>query len=710
MSHCVVRWWMAILLGGAWPAVAASGEEPALATTLRDYCVECHGQGGEINGEVDLRTVGQAPVTMGEARLLQRMLDAIEHREMPPPEAAPLPAATRSSLLAELQQRWQQAVQLQSSTGQAPMRRMNRFQYHNAVIDLFQLQCEVFTLPERMLREHQNYFQPATGVLPERVIVGSRPLGKSQLIEPRLDGVAAFPQDLRAEHGFDNQADHLSLSPLLMEAFLKLGQSITHSPDFTPQTVGIWDDFFAPPSATEELSHTLATRLDPFLSRAFRRPVDQSTLDRYCEFVNRELQSGLDFTAAMRSAAAAAIASPRFLYLYEQANQGQPPEAVSDLELATRLSLFLWGSIPDDRLLSLAATGQLHAPDTLRGEVARLLRDDKLKRFCDSFPSQWLQLERIISSLPDPDRYPEFYIAKYRASMHMMVEPLLLFEAVLIENLPLKQLLDADFTYRSRLLDAWYAADSATAPGAADSASTPPAALPGQTEVTTLVFRRQPVTDRRYGGVITNAAVLTMTSGRNRTQPITRGAWLATAIFNDPPPPPPADVPPLPETPAAGEPALTLREQLTAHRQRADCRGCHERIDPLGFALENFDPVGRWRECYDNGRAVDASGKLFHEHAFGDVLQFKQAIVAEQARFARGFVGHLLAYAVARPLEPSDRLAVDQILAATADEGYRLQSLIEQVVLSEPFRHKYNPSLPSTTATVNPSATPQAAP
>ncbi|MCP4508196.1 MAG: DUF1587 domain-containing protein, partial [Fuerstiella sp.] len=184
-------------------------------------------------------------------------------------------------------------------------RRMNRFQYNNAVVDLFDLKNIVFTLPERMMREHKGYFKPETGKMADVVTVGSRPLGKSQMIERRLAGVAAFPQDLRAEHGFDNRGDHLSLSPLLMESFLKLGQSITQSPDFVAANVGIWKTFFAPPGEGTDSVAEVRRRLEAFLVRAFRRPVEDELLDRYVGFVSEQLGAGIGFSEAMKSVAAA---------------------------------------------------------------------------------------------------------------------------------------------------------------------------------------------------------------------------------------------------------------------------------------------------------------------------------------------------------------------------------------------------------------------
>jgi len=642
------------------------------------FCVDCHGASDDVSGDVNLDAIRSAADLQTDLELLSALADVLHDGEMPPDgEVQPSPAKLQQ-MKSEIDQLLMAARQRARRIAPVPIRRMNRFQYNNAVIDLFGLKCVVFTLPERMMREHGNYFRPETGRMPDRVTVGSRPLGKSQLIEPRLDGVAAFPQDLRAEHGYDNQADHLSLSPLLMESFLKLGRSIVESPDFTPANVGTWDRFFGEPNGQQDVAWVIRERLKGFLNRAFRRPPDERSLDRYTDFTLRQIDKGATFTAAMKSTASAVIASPRFWYLYESAAGGAAAEPLNDYELASRLSFFLWGSLPDQKLLDLAAAGALADDAVLVRQVDRMLRDPKLKRFCDSFPSQWLQLDRIVSSVPDPQLFPDFYFSKYRDSMHMMLEPLLLFETVLIENRSILQFIDSDFTYRSILLREAYG----------ETVSPEDRKRGRGSSVTKLVFQRLPLTDRRHGGLITTAATMTMTSGAQRTKPITRGAWLASVIFNDPPEPPPADVPPLPESDAKDDLKLTLRERLTAHRERADCRGCHEQIDPLGFALENYNTIGVWRERYPNGRSVDMSGVLFRRHAFDSIEEFKDAILSERDRFAKAFSGHVLAFAVARELEVSDAPAVEAIAGATADDDYRIQTLIKQIVLSEPFQLK----------------------
>lgn len=666
----------------------AQAEETAdinrlLAPTFQTYCTKCHGAGDDVEADVNLLKLENDALGQN-LELVRSLIDVLDLNEMPPGDESQPTPGLRRQMIAELQSILRNTISETPALPETPVRRMNRFQYNNAVTDLFDLQCVVFTLPERMMRDHKSYFDPGSGKMPDVVAVGNRPLGKSQLIERRLAGVAAFPQDLRAEHGFDNRGDHLSLSPLLMEAFLKLGLSITQSPDFGPKNVGIWKSFFLPPENDVDQDSEIRQRLKSFLFKAFRRPVDEELLSRYLNYVSNQLDAGISFTDAMKSVAAATLASPRFLYLYDNTVDAEAEQAASDFELATRLSFFLWESLPDQQLLNLAASGSLRTPSVLQEQLDRMLKDRKLKRFCDSFPSQWLQLERLISSVPHREKYPQFYFSKYRDSMHMMMEPLLLFETVLIENLPITELIDSSFTYRSGTLEDAY---GSLATEAASKASR-------QGEVTVLNFHRVPVTDRRNGGVITNAAVMTMTSGPERTQPITRGAWVAGVIFNNPPEPPPADVPALGEKPKEGEEHLTLRERLALHRERSDCRGCHEQIDPLGFALENFDPIGVWREKYDNGRDIDMTGDLFRKHQFDDVIEFKDAILAEKKRFSRGLAGHLLSFALARELGAADQMALDEIVKATAADGGRMQTLLKQVVLSLPFRRERHPPEP----------------
>ena len=647
----------------------------SIQPVLQKHCVKCHGKNGKVKGKLNLLKITSATDLMTNPKRLEKIIVALKDNEMPPEDEPLLPDKSRKALIEHLGEMLNDSLYSGKGVPQTPIRRMNRFQYNNAVKDLLQLKVEVYPLPERMIRDRSGYFRPETGKMPDNMKVSSRPLGKSGLIEPRLAGVAPFPQDLRAEHGFDNRGDHLSLSPFLMETFLALSRSVVESPSLSASTCDIWPTFFAPPSKDADLPKVVQERMRSFLTKAFRRPVENDLLKRYTQHVIELVKNGMDFTDAMKQAASATLASPRFLYLYDRVGAGKSVETVDNYELASRLSFFLWGSLPDEVLLESAASGKLSNPASLKAQVERMLKDRKLKRFCDSFPSQWLQLDRIISSVPDVKKYPDFYYAppNYRTTMDMMMEPLLLFETILIEDRPILELIDSDYSFRSARLAKWYDPK-----------------LGGNLGGTvTMEFKRVPVKDRRQGGVITSAAVLTMTSGPEETKPITRGAWIAGVIFNAPPEPPPADVPPLPKADPDALKKLTIRERFAVHRERTDCARCHNKLDPLGFALENFDPVGRWRDNYENGLKVDPRGKLLRKHEFSNVIEFKDAILAEKDRFTRALAAHLLSFALGREVNVVDSPALDKITRATIESNYSLQAMIHAVTRSEPFQTKY---------------------
>ena len=636
---------------------------------FQQNCIKCHGEGEKIKGKLDLRTYSDHAAWLKDADRIEDIISVIEEGEMPPEEEPEIDEKTRADILEGLKKTLAEAIKSSQPSSQTPIRRMNRFQYANAVKDLLKLKVEVYPLPERMMRDRSNYFKPETGKIPSKITVSSRPLGKSGLIEPRLSGVAPFPQDLRAEHGFDNRGDHLSLSPLLMESFLNLSRSIVLSDNFNRKNCGVWPSLFEEPKEKERTYEIIDERLNHFLTRAFRRPVDLATLNRYSSHTADLIKSGSTFLDAMKETVSAILASPRFLYLYD--SESKKANKFKDYELATRLSFFLWGSIPDDVLIERAASGNLSNPDVLRAEVERMLLDGRLKRFCDSFPSQWLQLDRIISSVPDPKKYPDFYYAppNYRTTMDMMMEPLLLFETILVEDRPITDLIDSDYSYRSKRLSKWY--DSKVE-----------GRLGGPV---TMAFERVSINDRKEGGVITSAAVMTMTSGPEETKPITRGAWISGVIFNDPPEPPPADVPTLENDDSELAKQMTLRERFASHRENPNCAGCHKKLDPLGFALENFDAVGRWRDQYHNGREVDSSGILFRKHKFNDVVEFKDAIMSEKDRFTEALVSHLLSFSLGRKLSAFDSPAVDLVAKKVKESDFSLRVMIHEIVQSDPF-------------------------
>jgi len=664
---------LALLVGG-WTELLAD-DDLQLRELFGSYCIDCHG-GDAPEGDVDLASLNTSNDLSRNPDLLEKLIRVLRDHEMPPEDERQPSEAVRGQSIELLRTQLVASLRVYPFEP-TPIRRMNRFQYNNAVVDLLELDRDIFQLNERLMRRRDDYFHPDSRTMPQQVRVSCRPLSKDIDNErpEGFRGVAAYPQDNRAEHGFDTRAADLTLSPLLMESFLQLSQSVAESPDLNAEECRSWDWLFALPDGGRDITaEDIRDRVAKLLRRAFRRSIDDESVELFAGFAEDRLATGASLEETMRSVVSAVLASPEFLYIAEtvDGNSGRTGrEPVTDFELATRLALFFWSSIPDDMLLDLAEAGRLSDPEVLTAQIDRMLNDRRSARFCENFPAQWLQLDRLITAIPDREKFPYFYNGGYRTSMHMMAEPLLLFETVFVEDRSVVDLLAPDFTWQSDVLSANYEGRA----GVRDN-------------VQVQTFRRVPVEDPRRGGVITNAAVMTMTSTPIRTQPITRGAWLIEVIFNDPPEPPPADVPPLPEVDKEQLAKLTIRERLAVHRQRADCAACHNRIDPLGFALENYDPTGVWRDEYENGREVDVGGELFNQHKFNTLAEFKGLLVQEKQRFIRAFAAHLLSYGLGRELGPADGPALDEIAAKAMEGDDRLRTILKAVAMSEPFLHK----------------------
>ncbi|MCP4814603.1 MAG: DUF1592 domain-containing protein, partial [Planctomycetaceae bacterium] len=470
--------------------------------------------------------------------------------------------------------------------------------------------------------------------------------------------------------GFNNRGEELGVSPLQLETFVKLAQSIMAAPQFK----GYCRDYpglFEPPGKGDAAAVIASNRgvarqrLARLLEKAFRSSVDESTLERYQRFFSTRYELTGSFSTAMKDVVAAVISSPRFLYMTESGSRDQSRIPLSDYELATRLSMFLWSSIPDDNLLKLAREGKLSDPQILETQVREMLWDPRSQALSENFARQWLRLDQLITAVPDMKRFPTYYsrigCEYWKLGLQSMVEPLLLFESVMMEDTSIMQLIDSDYTYRSDELQHWY-----TSPDPFGNKGES-----GRFNTNQQDFHRRVLKTKREGGVITTAAVLTMNSSPLRTSPITRGAWVAGVIFNRPPPPPPDVVPEIEADDAEIEAqGITLRQRLKQHQTNQTCASCHAKIDPLGFVLENYDAVGRWREKYRSGLKIDASGKLFGEIEFSDIVSFKAALMSRPEVFTRAFTEHMMSYALGRELKVTDKLVVDKIVRnVLADKG-----------------------------------------
>ena len=451
----------------------------------------------------------------------------------------------------------------------------------------------------------------------------------------------------------------------------------------------------APPAAVKPAPKTTSNEREDdrrnhfvrFLVRAFRGEVTESDVKAYWSLYQRELAAGGTSDAAMKEAVRAVLSSPRFLFVVEDAAGEDPVRRLTGREIANRLSYFLWASMPDDELFGAAQSGELDTIEGIEKQARRMLKDAKAKELSESFAYQWLQLNKLMGAQPDRRRYPTFYagpLGKATMAAPMLQESLLLFETVLVENRPIMDLVDPDFTWMNHRLMDYYDLDDRFPKLIASTMTTDKSGRKRNDE--NKWFRCQ-LPDRRRGGILTQGSVLTLSSLPLRTSPVYRGTWVAEVVLNRPPPPPPAIVEELGDDDREMEEGgLTLRKKLEAHREKAACAGCHNRIDPLGFALENYDGIGRWRDSYGKS-TVDAAGELFGQHSYQDIVGFKDVLRKLESDFSRGFIRHLLTYALGRGLEASDEQTVDEIHARVVEKGTRLQDIIVTIATSYPFTY-----------------------
>jgi hypothetical protein len=428
--------------------------------------------------------------------------------------------------------------------------------------------------------------------------------------------------------------------------------------------------------------------LRKFARRAFRRSVTEEDIKPYLDRIRGKLDQGYSFERALRVGLKALLVAPDFLFLRQTSRPAgnsdssddlTRPAALDEFAMASRLSYFLWSSMPDEELLQLAEHGKLTRPQTLREQVERLLRDPKAKSFTQNFAGQWLGLREIDATLPDRQLYPE-YDDILRSSM--IQEVYLFFEEVLKNDLSLTNFVSSDFSIMNERLAEHY----------------------GIMGVEGLEFRKValPANSHR-GGVMAMAAIMKVTANGTTTSPIVRGSWVLDRILGTPPPRPPANV-------EAVEPdirgATTIRDQLAKHRQVADCAACHATIDPHGFALENFDVIGGWREHYrsigdgepvilngkrmryKNGPAVDAADVLPDGLRFGGIDEYKNLMLSDKDRLARALAEKLLTYATGVPPTTADRPKVEAIVQSVRDQNYGFRALVHEVVQSDAFRNR----------------------
>jgi len=405
------------------------------------------------------------------------------------------------------------------------------------------------------------------------------------------------------------------------------------------------------PACAEKIVGTL-------LPRAWRRPVTEAEVKRVARFVSMAQQNGESFERGVQVALQAVLLSPQFLFRIEKDPAAGAVRPITEIELASRLSYFLWSSMPDEELMQAAVAGSLRSG--LVAQVSRMLRDPKSEAFVDSFAGQWLQLRNLESAKPDPEKFPQFDDGLRDA---MTQETRQFFAHVLREDRPVTEFLTARYTFVNERLAKHYGIDGIE--GAA--------------------MRKIDLVSDQRGGLLAQASVLTISSYPTRTSPVLRGKWVLENLLGAPPPPPPPGVPELDEKKLAA--GASLREQLEKHRASASCSVCHNKMDPLGFGLENYDAIGNWR-TKDGAFPIDAAGELPGNRKFSSPMELRTLLSKEPGVFVKAITEKMLTYALGRGVERYDRNAVLTISNRMAASEYRISSLLLGVVESLPFQQR----------------------
>ncbi len=582
--------------------------------TLTKYCNDCH-SGDKPEGGIRIDFLTAETQLGSRIDQVDKILLALKDQQMPPADADQPEGAERVQVIEWIEQRLQEFdCGNASRPGRVTMRRLNRNEYNNTVNDLIGLDLKL---------------------------------------------ADDFPSD-DVGNGFDNVGDVLTLSPILMEKYLAAAKQIAIEVIKNPEASKLV--FPAQSNDPNDLDEAVAVARENathFASRAFRRSLNAEESERFLDLMKATWEANASKDEIMQTLITVVLASPHFIYRIEDDDPKDFVDGIrplNDFELASRLSYFLWSSMPDERLFDLARTGKLHTPEQLSSEVDRMLADSKSKALVDNFAGQWLQLRDLEALSPDPIKFASFD-AKLRQSMRRETE--LLFSSILNENKSVLELLSTDSTYVDERLAKHYGIDGIYGDG----------------------FQKVDVRGKRRG-VLMHGSILLLTSNPTRTSPVKRGKWVLENLLAEPPPPPPPNVP---ELGADGEALGTLRQQMEQHRANPNCAVCHVKMDAVGFGLENFDAIGSWRVA-DGRETIDPSGVLPGGRTFNGPLDLVQILVDDKkAEFCRCMSMKMLTYALGRGLGVADRCTVSSIVNNLAKNEYRFSTLIKSIVTSPPF-------------------------
>ena len=586
---------------------------------LQKFCYECHGAKRQKGG-IEVHHLTDTDSALSHHRFLKTIAEQVESGEMPPEDdvdVLPTPAE-REQLVGEIKAvlRKLESGNFPRNPGRTTIRRLNRNEYNYTIRDLFGIN-----------------FRPGND----------------------------FPADGAGGEGFDNVGDSLFIPPILMEKYFAASRNIIESLYATPATL---DRVLVGKPSQSITPHAAAkTTLQYHASLAFRRRVSDEDLAAMLKLFDANLSAGKSFEESIRGPLQAILLHPAFLFRVEADQPGETEWRISDFELATRLSYFLWSSMPDRRLFKLADEGKLSDPAVLAAEVERLLDDRRSEAMSRHFAGQWLGFDELREvAEPDPKRFPSFTPSLRSAMYRESVE---VFNHLIRENRPVSDLIHADYTYVNAELARHY----------------------GFPAVQGEKLQKIRLSDPNRGGVMGQASILTATSVPLRTSPVKRGKWILDTLLGTPPPPPPPDAGELPADDKSTE-GLSFREQLELHRQKPNCAGCHEKIDPLGFGLENFDAIGRWRSLDTNGKPVDSLAILPGDITFSNPAELKELLLSADDLFLRNFSRKMLGYSLGRPLEYYDEPVISELVKSLRADNLKVRPLIHAITRSPAFQNR----------------------
>jgi hypothetical protein len=460
-----------------------------------------------------------------------------------------------------------------------------------------------------------------------------------------------------------------TLSPLQSEQYLAIANEVLDqilAPRDAPPTRTQKRLFGKTPGPGAD-ERAAARKVARSLARnAWRRPASEAELDVLLRVFDLARANKLAYPEALRLMLKAVLVSPQFLFITPglEPESGRSIVPLDDYQLASRLAYLLWATMPDAELSALADRGKLHEPAVLKAQVKRLLEDQRSRALFDGFGAQWLGLGSLESKTFDLAKFPQVTGSMLAA---MYDETRLFFESIVRENRSIVSFVDSDYTFLNGTMAALYGLDK---------------------KVTGPKWRKVKLADANRGGILGMPGILAVTSFPDRTSPVKRGVWVLEQVLGEHVQPPPPNVPALEKQDKQTVGHLTLRQRTELHRKDPACANCHKTLDPIGFGLENFDAIGRWRDHDDSGGTIDAVGELPGGKRFTSPKELKTIIAAQRGDLARNVTEKLLAYALCRQLEGYDEIVVDHLMETLAQDGYRMQTLITEIVTSYPFTHR----------------------